>query len=818
MRHFLFLYVLCITLQTSAQFVVQVNDKSSHKHLSNVYIEATWQNEGERINRRIYITNILGKAELDEEAIKANARFTFSLYGYDTLILYAGNLVEYNYQVSMSRKTFLFNEITVSANKFSENLGDIPRQVLVISKNEIDHINPSNSAFMLEQTGQVFVQRSQLGGGSPVLRGFEANKILLVIDGIRMNNAIYRSGHLQNVLRIDPMLLNQAEVLFGSGSVIYGSDALGGVIHFTSMQPEFSKTKKFEAKSGFSTSFQSATNFFSVHSHISLSWKKWSSLTSISFGSFDDLTTGKNRASKWESNGIRDSFVRTINGMDTILRNANNTIQTPSGYNQTDLLQKIRYKANKYWDLTLNLQYSNSSNVSRFDRLSEINPSTNRLRFAEWNYGPELRTLSAIHIHHSKKTLLSDTWITTFGYQYIEESRHSRNIFAPNRTNRYERVGVFTLNSDIEKTIGKNELRYGVEYTYNRVSSSANLENISTGMLLPQSTRYPDGGSTMQQLAAYVNNAFEWSEKWVWNGGLRYSLIMLESKFIDKTFVPFLPTNSIIQQNAALNGQLGVVFKYSSTFRLYAQLSSGFRAPNVDDMGKVFESAAGTQVVVPNNNLQPEFTYNSEFGFNLILYKRIRWDNAIWATRVVDAITLLPAQLIGNDSILFEGQLTRVLQQQNAQDAYLYGFSSGIEFELTKWISLNGRINYTHGRILTDTINFPLDHIPPIYGQAGLTGKYKTLRYDVFTVFHGSKKLKDYNQFGEDNLQYATSTGTPSWYTLHAKVTWQFKIQQQATFQFTVGIDNILDAYYRVFASGISAPGRNLQLAVRAYF
>jgi hemoglobin/transferrin/lactoferrin receptor protein len=88
----------------------------------------------------------------------------------------------------------------------------------------------------------------------------------------------------------------------------------------------------------------------------------------------------------------------------------------------------------------------------------------------------------------------------------------------------------------------------------------------------------------------------------------------------------------------------------------------------------------------------------------------------------------------------------------------------------------------------------------------------------VFTVFHGSKKLKDYNQFGEDNLQYATSTGTPSWFTLHAKVTWQFKIQQQATFQLTVGIDNILDAYYRVFASGISAPGRNLQLAVRAYF
>ena len=817
MRYLLFFFVLCISLQTSAQFVVQVYDKSSQKHLSSVYIEAVWQNQGERINKRIYITNTSGKAELDEDAIKANARFTFYLNGYDTVKLNAGDLVEYNYLVNISRKILLFNEVTISANKFAENPVDVSREILVVSKNQIDEINPSNTAYLLEQTNRIFVQRSQLGGGSPVIRGFEANKILLVIDGVRMNNAIYRSGHLQNVLRIDPMVLNQAEVLFGAGSVIYGSDALGGVIHFTSMQPEFAKTKKFETKSGFSASFQSAANFFSVHTHVALSWEKWASLTSISYNSFDDLTIGNNRTSKWENNGIRDSFVRTINGRDTILRNANNTIQTPSGYNQTDLLQKIRYKAGKYWDLTINLQYSISSNVPRFDRLSEINPSTNRLRFAEWSYGPELRTFSALHIQHSKKTLLSDTWITTLGYHYIEESRHSRNLFSPNRTNRYENVSVYSLNSDIEKRIGKNELRYGIEYTYNKVNSSANLENISTGELLAQSTRYPDGGSTMQQFAAYVNNAFEWSEKWVCNGGLRYSLIMLESKFNDKTFVPYLPTNSIVQQNAALNGQLGVVFKYSSTFRLYAQVSSGFRAPNVDDVGKVFESAAGTQVVVPNNNLQPEFTYNSEFGFNLILYKRLRWDNAIWATRMLDAITLMPSQLNGNDSILFEGQMTRVVQQQNAQEAYLYGYSSGIEFELAKWISLNGRINYTYGRIITDTIDYPLDHIPPLFGQAGIKGKYRNMRYEVFAMYHGAKKLKDYNLVGEDNLQYATSSGTPSWYTMHARVNWQFKIQQ-STFQLTVGMDNIFDTYYRVFASGISAPGRNLHIAIRAYF
>ena len=111
--------------------------------------------------------------------------------------------------------------------------------------------NPESSADMLQNTGNVLVQKSQGGGGSPMIRGFEANKLLLVIDGVRMNNAIYRSGHLQNAITVDNSVLDHTEIIFGPSSSLYGSDALGGVIHFHTADQLYGKGvggRRYEVK------------------------------------------------------------------------------------------------------------------------------------------------------------------------------------------------------------------------------------------------------------------------------------------------------------------------------------------------------------------------------------------------------------------------------------------------------------------------------------------------------------------------------------------------------------------------------------------
>ena len=186
------------------------------------------------------------------------------------------------------------DEAVVSVNKWEQKLNEVPNKIIKVSKYDILRNNPQTSADLLGQSGTVFIQKSQLGGGSPMIRGFATNRVLLVVDGVRMNNAIYRSGNLQNIISIDPLSTEAAEVIFGPGSLIYGSDAIGGVMDFHTLEPRFSKTDKMQAKGAVLGRYSSANQEKTGHADLNLGWKKWSILTSVSFSRFDDLKMGKN--------------------------------------------------------------------------------------------------------------------------------------------------------------------------------------------------------------------------------------------------------------------------------------------------------------------------------------------------------------------------------------------------------------------------------------------------------------------------------------------------------------------------------------------
>jgi hemoglobin/transferrin/lactoferrin receptor protein len=129
------------------------------------------------------------------------------------------------------------NETVVSANRSTEKRKDVAQKIQVVRAAEMQFQQQTSMADVLANSGSVFVQKSQLGGGSPIIRGFETNKVLLVVDGIRMNNAIYRGGHLQNCLTLDQANMDRVEIVFGPGSVMYGSDAIGGVMSFQTKKP-----------------------------------------------------------------------------------------------------------------------------------------------------------------------------------------------------------------------------------------------------------------------------------------------------------------------------------------------------------------------------------------------------------------------------------------------------------------------------------------------------------------------------------------------------------------------------------------------------
>lgn len=219
----------------------------------------------------------------------------------------------------------------------------------------------------------------------------------------------------------------------------------------------------------------------------------------------------------------------------------------------------------------------------------------------------------------------------------------------------------------------------------------------------------------MRSAAIYATHTWEISDKFILNDGLRFSYVGLNANFTDKTFFPF-PFNSISQNNSAFNGNFGFVYLPSKTWRITANLSTGFRAPNVDDLSKVFESVPGS-VIVPNPNLKVEYTLNGELGVSKEIMPGLRANVNVYYTKLTNALIMQNSQFQGADSIQYGGELSQVMSTVNAGKAYIYGFEGGLAGQINKYISILGTVNYTKGRIVTDTVPYPLDHIPPVFGK-----------------------------------------------------------------------------------------------------
>lgn len=709
-------------------------------------------------------------------------------------------------------KTVNLLKLVVSVNKDPEVLRTVNQQVQLMKMEDLQQLQAQSTAEVLSNMGNVFVQKSQMGGGSPVLRGFEASRILLVVDGVRMNNLIYRSGHLQNAITMDNNSLERVEVLFGPSSTVYGSDALGGVVHFFTKSPIFSDSlskKVFKANAFARYSGVNEEQTYHVDFH--LGNRKWASFTSINFSDFGDLMGGKNQNPFYQkAYGERPFYVSRIDGKDSLVKNENRFLQVGSAYSQYDIVQKVAFRPNQNVKHLLNLQYSNSSDVPRYDRLTD--PSSNGgLRFAEWNYGPQERLLAAYDFEKSGNRFFQ---LVRAGanYQMIEESRIQRNFGNPNRTSRIENVNVLGAFLNLKRVSKDHVLRIGIDAQFNTLTSTASTLNIETNEMASADTRYPDGNNVMWNVAAYLSHTWKLSENLTLNDGFRIGFSSLTSQFVDTTFFK-LPYSMVEQNNPVYSGSLGIISTPTEDLKIALMASTGFRVPNVDDLSKVFESAPG-DLIVPNPNIQPEKTVNFELGITKSFGRKAYWENVFYTTRFIDAIVTDEFQFNGQDSILYDGVLSRVLANQNKGEAYLFGFSSNYLVQVTDHLSWRASLSYTYGRIKTDTTDYPLDHIPPLMARTQLSYKLGRSSADFFVNYNGWKRLKDYSLNGEDNERYATPEGMPAWLSLNFR--FSYMLFDELILQ--AGIDNILDTQYRHFASGINAPGRNVFGSIRLNF
>ena len=757
------------------------------------------------------VTNAKGQADI--RGFKGSTLIVVTHVNYLPKAYTYEELSKQEFKIALSEKAYSLDEVIVSASRFEEKAEDVAQPVQVINSKELAQMNQQTTADVMQNTGNVLVQKSQLGGGSPIIRGFETNKVLMVVDGVRMNNAIYRGGHLQNVITVDNTMMDKIEIVYGPGSVVYGSDALGGVMHFYTKNPLLSDTNKVIVKANAFTRYSTAFSEKTGHFDFSIGGQKFGSITSFTYSDFGDLMKGYNAAPVYSDFGKRPFYVERVNGKDSAFVNPNPHLQKQSGYSQYDFFQKFMFKQSDKINHIVNLQYSTSSNINRYDRLTQTaggNP-----RFAEWYYGPQIRMFGSYTLNLTNDKGFYDNARVIVAYQNIEESRNDRRFQKDELNHRKEQLDIITFNADFAKKLDLHEIRYGLDGWYNKVNSTAYQENIVTGSTVALDTRYPDGGSNMQSVAAYFGHSYEKSKKFIINDGVRVSNIGLSSQFNDTLFFPF-PFNSVKQNNLAVNGNLGFIFMPDSGWRFTLLGSTGFRAPNVDDMSKVFESAPGS-VVVPNPNLKPEYTYNADFGISKSFNEKVTLGATAYYTLLNNAITTQVGTFDGQDSILYDGQMSRVTMSQNTNQAYICGFNVYLKADVTEKFSITSTINYTYGRIKTDTTYYPLDHIAPVFGKTSFVLKLNKFRGEFFVLYNGAKRSVDYNLLGEDNQAYSADPINgymPAWMTLNLRAAYQFN----KYIQLQLALENMLDQNYRVYSSNISAPGRNFVVTLRGNF
>lgn len=708
--------------------------------------------------------------------------------------------------VKLKEDLIRVNEIVVSQNRWEQNKREIPNKIESIRSKDVNFYNPQTTADLVGLSDQVFIQKSQLGGGSPIIRGFSANRVLIAMDGVRMNNAIYRSGNMHNVITLDPNVLDNSEVIFGPGSIIYGSDAIGGVMDFHTRQVKLSTNDEAYLRLNTLTRFSSANNEKSGHLDFSYGKRNWGLLSSISFSDYGDLRMGRKGDPFYEL----PVYVKVYSEHDSIMQNKNHSIQVGSGYSQLNMMHKFRFRPSKTLDFTYAFHYSRSSDVPRFDRSFEITDGIPK--YAEWYYGPSQWIMHHLGAELKDTTPLFDQLRITLAYQSLTESRHDRKLGNTQIKERYEYLDITSINIDADKKIFRNnELFYGLEWGTNRINSIGIGRDVYSGNLEDVSSRYPDGGSLYINSGVYTGIKTHLGKDLTLTTGLRGNYVNLHSLFVSKQFFNF-PFNEIQISNTAFNGSAGIAWHPVESWQLNMNLSSGFRAPNLDDVGKVFDSEPGN-VIVPNENLKPEYALNADVGIIKLFGERAKFEITGFYTYLFDAMVRRDFTFNDQSFIMYDGSLSQVQAIVNAEQAIVYGFSAALNWTFLNHFYLKSSITATHGE---ETGGVPLRHAAPLFGASHLVFQIDKLKCDFFVRYNGTKTNANMapSELNKKFLYIPDQNGnlySPGWYTLNFNLAYQIK----PFLQINAGIENILDKRYRPYSSGITAPGRNFMLTVR---
>lgn len=639
------------------------------------------------------------------------------------------------------------SEVVISAKRFESVSIETPEAIVITDALSSSQYQLRSAPEALRRSPGVFIQKTNHGGGSPFVRGLTGNQTLLMLDGIRISNSTYRYGPNQYFNTIDLFSVDKIEVLRGSGSVQYGSDAIGGTISAFTKSLGFSENPSWG--SSLFTRVATAGMEQSLNGSIKYSGSRAAFRGGITWRNFGDVKGG-------DTTGV----------------------QSPTGYDEFDFDFKARAALSENTDVILLVQRVHQANVPVYHKVVLENYAINRM-------DPQSRTLGYIKLNHKFGEGIIKSASLTSSWQQTEEGRESRKN---NSTSlRYENDKVRSLGF-IAEVYSSNRTWWtastGAELYNDFVKSKRTDTDISTGSSAEKRGLYPDN-SGFTSLAAFSLHSFDF-EKWNITAGARFNTFVID---VDDAVLG--PTRL---KPSAVVGNFAIMRKLNSRSGIFISANTGFRAPNIDDLGTL--GIVDFRYETPDFNLKPERSFQYQAGYK-IQNDRLHGEIFIYRNELRN---LIVRNIVPGDTI--EGY--PVYRKENVEKAYIEGIETSFDFQISSRIKIGGSLTYTYGQNITR--NEPVRRIPPLFSSITVEYSRKNLWIATEWIAAGTQ---DRLAAGDKSDNRIPKGGTPGWNIFNISSNYKAGV-----FTFGLSLQNLLNSDYRYHGSGVNGQGRMALLSV----
>ncbi len=730
------------------------------------------------------VTDADGVFEIDKVPV-GRYRLQMRLIGYAPvdsamILIRAGDVLRFD--ARLQPRVFEAHEIQVTANRHETLVENVPLHVTTLSRRKIRELNAGQTPELLREQPGVLIQKTNQGGGSPVIRGLKANKVLLLVDGIRMNNATYRGGNLQYLNTVSPSVLERIEVVRGPVSALYGSDAFGGTINILTRRPGTHNGEGLRwsgrAAARISTADATKTGSFSLQTAA----RGWGVFADFSWRRYGDLRRGTRGG---------DELMRRLHNDSRISRSLPE-LQSPNGYSAWSAYGHALLKPSQQSTLSLVWQIDRQNDVPRYDVFETG-------KYEVWKYAPQERDLVYLRFEHSGTTAFYDAMTATLSLHRQFERRIKRRVNRSSETS--DEFGTLTPGIQLQLNKiwrGKHFLTYGAELWLDRVSAASTRRDLETGSLSDRAPLFPDG-SSYNSFGLYAQGEFVLTPRWSLTLGSRYNSFDLRAPFPQE----HSRFGTVTLSPSALTGSLSSLFSVNENFKLVGSVAQGFRAPNLNDAVKLGPGKGDSFYDVPNPDLEPESILSIEGGFKFV-HERARLTAIGFYSRLSDLLLRAPAQYRGLPYLVEGGDTLAVFHTTNLGRGSIAGFELGGEYNPGDGVVLFGNLSFARGENLLT--NEPLPAIPPLSGVVGLRWRTTRMRSELSSRFSAAQT----RLAPEDKLDLRIPEGgTPGWFTLNFRT----EVLLSDNTVLRLAMLNILDQNYREYLSGFNAPGRNYVLS-----